>query len=52
MNKSHPVRRIAGETGLTRLDAEAAFDSVLSGTTGLLAREGRPRASGASGPSA
>ena len=38
MNKSDLVRRIVGETGLTRPDAEAAVNSMLSGIAASLAR--------------
>lgn len=38
MNKPDPVRRIARETGLTRSDAEAAVNPILSGIAGSLAQ--------------
>ena len=38
MNKSDLVRRIVGETGLTRPDAEAAVNSMLPGIAASLAR--------------
>ena len=39
MSKSAPVRRIAGETGLTTPDAGAGVNSVPSGIAGSFARE-------------
>ena len=38
MNKSHPVRRIAVDTGLTRQNAKAAFNAMPSSIAGSLAR--------------
>ena len=38
MNKSELVRRVVGETGLTRPDAEAAVNSMLSGIAASLVR--------------
>ncbi len=38
MNKSDVIRHVAGETGLTRPEAEAAVNAMLSCISGALAR--------------